>query len=116
MKYHTIDLNGKEYNFRLTVNDIESIERKLNVKILDYIQDYSIITTVHLLQKMWKHEDGHATSHEEAAELFEELVDNGWALQDIAQNIVWQTCVVSGLLRQSDLNKALEKQNQATQN
>ena len=116
MKYNTVTVNGKDYNFRLTVDDIESIERKLNVKILDYIQDYSVITIVHLLQKMWKHEDKHATSHDEASELFELLVDEGWALQDIAQNIIWQTCVVSGLLRQSDLNKALEKQNQATQN
>lgn len=116
MKYNTVTVNGTDYNFRLTVDDIESIERKLNVKILDYIQDYSVITMVHLLQKMWKQEDKHATSHDEAAELFELLVDEGWALQDIAQKIVWQTCVVSGLLRQSDLNRALEKQNQATQN
>lgn len=116
MKYNTVEVDGKEYNFRLTVNDIESIERKLNVKILDYIQDYSIITIVFLLQKMWKQEDGHTTSHDEASELFETLVDNGWVLQDIAQKIIWQTCVVSGLLRQSDLNKALKSREQATQN
>lgn len=115
MKYNTITLNDKELNFRLTVDDIETIERKLNVKILDYIQDYSVITIVNLLQKMWKQEDGHKTTHDEAVELFDELVDNDWALQDVAQKIIWPTCVVSGLLKQSDLDKAL-KNGQATQN
>lgn len=116
MKYNTVEVNDRELNFRLTVDDIENIEKRLNVKILDYVQDYSVITIVHLLQKMWKQEDGHSTSHDEAVDLFDELVDSGWVLQDIAQKIIWQTCVVSGLLRQSDLDKALQSKEQATQN
>lgn len=116
MKYHTIEVNGKELNFRLTVNDIERIEEKYKVKILDYIQDYSVSTIVNLLQRMWKHEDGHATAHNEAVELFEELVDADYVLQDIAEKIIWPTCVVSGLLKQSDLNRALKSREQATQN
>lgn len=116
MKYHTIEHDGKELNFRLTVNDIERIEDKYKVKILDYIQDYSVSTIVNLLQRMWKHEDEHATSHNEAVELFEELVDEGFVLQDIAEKIIWPTCVVSGLLKQSDLDKALKNGEQATQN
>ncbi len=117
MRYHTIEVDGKEYNFRLNADEIESIEKNLKVKILDYIQDYSVITIIYLLQRMWKHEDKHKTSHEEAIELFDELVDNGYAIESIAKQIIWPTCVVSGLLTQSDLNKALNRaEEQATQN
>ena len=116
MRYHTIEVNGKEYNFRLTADEIESIEKTLKVKILDYVQDYSVTTVIYLLQRMWKHEDGHRTSHDEALELFEELVDNGFALETMAKEIIYPACVVSGLLTQSDLNRALQSSEQATQN
>lgn len=116
MRYHTIELDGKEYNFRLQADEIESIEKTLKVKILDYIQDYSVITIIYLLQRMWKPEDKHKVSHEEAIELFDTLVDNDYAIESIAKQIIWPTCVVSGLLTQSDLNKALKKaEEQATQ-
>lgn len=116
MRYHTVEVNGVEYNFRLTADEIESIEKTLKVKILDYVQDYSVTTIIYLLQRMWKHEDGHRTSHDEAMELFETLVDNDYAIETMATKIIYPTCVVSGLLTQSDLNRALKNSEQATQN
>ncbi len=116
MRYHTIELNGRELNFRLTADEMESIEKKLNVKLLDFMQDYSITATLYMLQTMWKKEDGKKASHQEAVDLFDELVDDGWALRKICEDIIWKTCVVSGLLTESDLNKALKSGEQATQN
>lgn len=117
MRYHTIEVDGKEYNFRLNADEIENIEKTLKVKILDYVQDYSVTTIIYLLQRMWKHEDGHRTGHDEAIELFDTLVDSGFAIESIAKQIIWPTCVVSGLLTQGDLNKALNRaEEQATQN
>ena len=116
MRYHTIVLDNKEYNFRLTADEIENIEKTLKVKMLDYIQDYSVITIVFLLQKMWKQDDGHRTTHEEAVELFDLLVDNDYAIETIAKEVVWPACVVSGLLTKGDLDRALNKaEEQATQ-
>lgn len=116
MRYHTVEVNGVEYNFRLTADEIESIEKTLKVKMLDYIQDYSVTTIIYLLQKMWKREDKNKASHDDAVELFDELVDNGFALETISKEIIYPTCVVSGLLTQSDLNRALKNSEQATQN
>lgn len=114
MRYHTIEVNGKEMNFRLTVDEIESIEKRNNVKMLDYIQDYSITTMVFLLQNMYKEEGRGKLSHTEAQEMLEELFDNGYSLQRVAQEIIWPCCVVSGLLTEGDLNRALSN-GQATQ-
>lgn len=116
MRYHTIEVDGKEYNFRLNADEIENIEKTLKVKMLDYVQDYSVTTIIYLLQRMWKQDDGHRTSHDEAVELFDTLVDNDFAIETMAKQIIYPTCVVSGLLTKSDLNTALNKaEEQATQ-
>ena len=116
MKYHTIEVNGKEYNFRLTADEMEQLEKRTGTKLLDYIGDYSVTTTINLLQKMWKKDDGTKATHEEAQELFEELADEGYGLKEVAQKIIWEGCVVSGLLTKSDLELALKNGQQATQN
>ena len=114
MRYHTIEVNGKEMHFRLTVDEIESIEKRNNVKMLDYIQDYSITTMVFLLQNMYKEEGRGKLSHSEAQDLLEELFDNDYSLQRVEEEIILPCCAVSGLLTKSDLNKVLNR-GQATQ-
>ncbi len=115
MRYHVITLNnGEELKFRLTADEIETLERVQKTKILDFIQDYSVTKMIILLEKMWKQE-GCKTTHDDAVELFDTLADNGYAVESIAKEIIWPTCVVSGLLTESDLKKALKKPEQATQ-
>lgn len=118
MRTHTIELNGKEYEFRLTSEDILKIEEKTKTKILDYIQDYALTTIINLLYYMRKGVDQHFTK-EEANKLFDELADNDMALEDIMKKIIFPCCQVSGLLTKSDLMKVLEKMDskdeQATQ-
>ena len=50
MKYFTLDLDGEEINFRLTSSDSVELEKKTGVKLLDYIQDYSMVTITNLLK------------------------------------------------------------------
>lgn len=119
MRNHVIDLNGKEIEFRLTSEDMVKIEEKNKVKLLDYIQDYSITTIINLLWYMRKGADRNFAK-EDANRLFDELADNDWALEDIMKKIIFPTCQVSGLLTKSDLNKVLNKmedlqETQATQ-
>ena len=108
MRNHTIEFNGQEIEFRLTSEDMLKLEEKNHVKILDYIQDYSLTTILNLLWYMRKGVQKDF-SREDTNRFFDELADNDWALEDIMKNIIYPTCQVSGLLTKSDLNKILDK-------
>lgn len=114
MKYFTLDLDGEEINFRLTSADSVELEKKTGVKLLDFIQDYSITTIVTLLRYMRK-SSVQNFSEKDAYALFDKLVDNGYALEDIETKIIMETCVVSGFLKQSDLDSILEKKEEKKQ-
>lgn len=108
MRYHTINLNDKELNFRLTSEDAVKIEERTKVKLLDYIQDYSINAIINLLRYMRRGEDKNF-SEKDALALFDELADADWALEDIMKDIIYPTCQVSGLLTKRDLENIREK-------
>ena len=107
MRYHTIELNGNTYDFRLTSQDAVKIEEQCKVKLLDYIQDYSVNAVVNLLHFMRRGADKSFTKND-AFNFFDELAENDWALEDIMRKIIFPTCQVSGLLTTSDL-KAIEE-------
>lgn len=109
MKTFTFELNGKEINMRLTSQDSIKIEEAYKIKLLDYVQDYSIKTIVNLLRYMRKGGGEKAFSQDDAQNFFDELVDEGWSLQKMIEDIILPTCVVSGLLTQSDLQRVEEK-------
>ena len=108
MKYHTIELNGQEISFRLTSEDCCQLEEKTKVKLLDYIQDYSIITVINLLWYMRRGVEKSYTKND-TYKYFDELTDNEWSLEDIMMKIVYPCCQVSGLLTKSDLEKIQDK-------
>ena len=104
MRNHSIELNGKEIEFRLTSEDMVKIEEKNHVKILDYIRDYSFTTMINLLWYMRKGVDKNF-SKEDTFALYDELADNDMAMEDIMKEIIYPTCQVSGLLTKGDLMK-----------
>lgn len=108
MRNHTIELNGREIEFRLTSEDMIKLEEKNHVKILDYIQDYSMSAITTLLWYMRKGVDKNF-SKDDTYKLYDELADNDWAIEDIMKKIIFPTCQVSGLLTRSDLEKVLNK-------
>lgn len=118
MKCFTFELNGREISLRLTSQDSIKIEDTYKVKLLDYIQDYSIKTIVNLLRYMRKGGGEQAFSQEDAQKFFDELVDNDWAIQTIVEKIIMPTCQVSGLLTQGDLQMIQDRKEElkATQN
>ena len=109
MRTFTFELNGREVDMRLTSQDSIKIEETYKLKLLDYIQDYSIKTIVNLFRYMRKGGENRPFSQSEAEEFFDELVDAGWSIQKMIEDIILPTCVVSGLLTQSDLQKVQEK-------
>lgn len=109
MNYHIINLDGEDVKFRLKSIDCVEIEKKTGVKLLDYMQDYSITTIVTLLMYMRRGEVINF-SQKEAFELYDKLIDNGYTLEDIIYKIIYETAVVSGFLKKGDLKEMTEIQ------
>lgn len=118
MRSFTYVLGDEEIELRLTSSDAIKIEDTYKVKLLDYIQDYSIKTIVSLLRYMRKGATGKAQSQEDAEALFDKLVDSGMAIENILTDIIMPACERSGLLTESDLqmiqNKTKEAKEKAT--
>ena len=119
MRTYTLQLEGKEVELRLKSQDAIKIEELYKVKLLDFIQDYSIKTIVTLLRYMLKGGSGNSVSEDDALKFFDELVDANWALENIVTDIIMPACEASGLLTKSDLDLIKDKKEiakeQATQ-
>ena len=115
MNYYTFTLDGEDIKLRLTSADSVEIEKKTGVKLLDFIQDYSITTVTTLLRYM-RRSDVPNFSEKDAFKLYDKLVDNNYTLEDIVFKIIYETCVVSGFLKKSDLEEMMtfKEENQAT--
>lgn len=109
MKYFTFELNGEEINMRLTSQDSIKIEETSKMRLMDYIQDYSIKTIVNLFRYMRRGGGEKSFSQDDAEKFFDDLVDAGWAIQSMIEDIIMPTCVASGLLKESDLQMIQDK-------
>lgn len=107
MNYFILELEGEEIKLRLTSADSIEIEKKTGVKLLDYIQDYSITTVTTLLRYMRKSEIPNY-SITDACNLYDKLVDNGYTLEDIVFKVIYEACVVSGFLKKKELEEMMK--------
>lgn len=112
MNYFILDLNGEEIKLRLTSADSMEIEKKTGIKLLDFIQDYSITTITTLLRYMRKSEVPNF-SMDDACKLYDKLVDNGYTLEDIIFKVIYEACVASGFLKREDLDEMMEFKEQS---
>ena len=104
MRNYSIEIDGKEIEFRLTSEDMVKLEEKNHVKIIDYIRDYSFTNIITLLMYMRKGVEKNFTK-EDAYRLFDELADHDMSMETILKDIIYPTCQISGLLTKSDLTK-----------
>lgn len=109
MNYHIITLDGEDIKFRLTSLHSIEIEKKTGVKLLDFIQDYSITTVITLLMYMRRSEVSNF-SEKDATALYDRLIDNGYTLEDVIFKIIYETAVISGFLKKSDLEEVMRTQ------
>lgn len=102
MKYYELELNGRTIKMRLTSNDCMVIEKKYGKSVLAFIQDMSITTIVSLLHYMVRSSDKNF-SEQGASELFDELIDAGYTLTDIMNDIILEALIVSGFMKKEDI-------------
>lgn len=107
MKYYEIELNGETIKLRLTSSDSMTIEKKTGVKLLDFIQDYSITTIITLLMYM-RRSSVPNFSEKDASELYDKFIDAGYTMKDIIYNVIFEALTVSGFLSQEELKDIKE--------
>ena len=106
MKYYEFELEGETIKLRLTSNDCMEIEKKSGIKLLDYIQDYSIQTIVTLLMYMRRSSIPNY-SLKEASELYDKLIDSEQfgSMEKIIYDVILEGLVVSGFLKKEELTQ-----------
>lgn len=108
MKYYTFNLNDKEINMRLNSMDCEKIEKQYNCTLLDFVQQGSVTSLITLLQYM-RNGAGETFTKNMAYSFYDELVDNGYTIEKILMDIIYETLVVSGVISQEDLKNIKEE-------
>lgn len=104
MKYYELEVKGETIKLRLTSNDCMTIEKKTGMSILDYIQNMSITTIVTLLMYM-RRSDISNFSEKDATKLYDDLIDDGYSLKEIVENVLLETLVVSGFMKKEEMEE-----------
>lgn len=103
MRYFIFNFKEKEIQMRLTSQDCVQLEKNNGVRLLDYVQDYSITTITTLLKYMRKGGGEHFTDAM-AYDFYDELIDEGYTLETILDEVIYEVLVVSGILSKNDLD------------
>ena len=108
MKYYEIELNGRTVKFRLTSNDCMVIEKVSGKSIIEYIQNLSMTTIVTLLRYMVR-SSVENFSEKDAMALFNEMIDSGYTVHTIIEEVILEALAVSGFMSQEDLEEMKSK-------
>lgn len=104
LNYKDNEGNEKEVALRLISSDCEKIEKAYNCTLLDYVQQGSVTSIVTLLQHM-RAGAGQNFTRNMAYSFYDELVDNGYTIERILMEVIYETLVVSGVISEADLNE-----------
>ena len=102
MKFYELELNGRTVKFRLTTNDCMVIEKTFGKSILEYVQGMSMTTIATLIRYMVRSSIPNY-SEKDAMTLVDELIDAGYTLSTIIDNIILEALSVSGFMSQEEL-------------
>lgn len=104
MKFYEVDLNGETIKFRLTTADAVTLESKTNTKMMDLIMDYSHTTIATMIRYLRRSEIDNF-SDKDAYALIDKLIDNGYTIERIVYDIIFEALVVSGFLTKEQLEE-----------
>lgn len=108
MKYFEVELNGEVIKLRLTSSDSVEMEHKTGKSILELIDEYSVSTCVMFL-KYLRRSELPQFSDKDAYELYDKFVDNGYTMDRIIFDVIYEALCVSGFFEKEKLEK-LKKQ------
>ena len=111
MKYFEVELNGETIKLRLTSADSIEIEDKTKQSLLDLIEDYSMKTVVMFLKYLRRSEVPNF-SEKDACALYDKFIDNGYTMDQIVFDVIYEALCVSGFFKKeklAELKKQLEE-------
>lgn len=111
MKYFEKELNGEVIKLRLTSADSIEIEDKTKQSLLDLIEDYSMKTVVMFLKYLRRSEVPNF-SEKDACALYDKFIDNGYTMDQIVFDVIYEALCVSGFFKKeklAELKKQLEE-------
>lgn len=106
-EYTTFNGETKTLKLRLVSSDMKTIEKTTKTKLLDYVADYSITAITNLLRYMSRPAIPNF-SEKDAETLYDELVDSGLTIENIVQDVIMETLVVSGFMKKEELDEVKE--------
>lgn len=104
MKSYEVELNGETVKFRLSSADSIEIEKKTGKSILELLDDYSVTNTIMFLKYMRRSELPQF-SDKDAYELYDKFIDNGYTLEKIVFEIVYEGLCISGFFKREKLDE-----------
>lgn len=104
MKFYELELEGETLKFRLTSNDCMVIEKFSGKSILEYVQSMSMTTIVTMLRYLRRSELPNY-SEKDAQALYDKLVDNGYTISRIVNEIILEGLAVSGFMSREQLEE-----------
>lgn len=108
MKYYEIELENETIKLRLTSSDCIEIEKKTGRSLLDLIDDYSIGTITTLLKYMRRSEIPQF-SDKDACSLYDKFIDNGYTMEQILLEVIYEGLCVSGFFKKEQLDQMKQK-------
>lgn len=114
-KYFEKEIKGTNYQFRLKGTSIVDIEKKNNTSIQVYCGTPTYEHCATLICEMLK-SSMQRFSFNEALNLIDDMIDDGYSLETIYTDVILPTCVISGVFTERDSNELLEAITNKTQN
>lgn len=107
MKFYELELEGETLKFRLTSNDCMVIEKFSGKSVLEYVQNMSMTTIVTMLRYL-RRSSVDNFSEKDAQALYDKLVDNGYTISRIVNEIILEGLAVSGFMSKEQLEATQE--------
>lgn len=109
MKFYEIELDGETIKFRLTTADSMIIEKKTGKSILEFIGEIGSITNITTMLMYMVRSSNPTFSEKDATALFDKLIDNGYTLSKIINDIILEALQVSGFMSAEELQQMKNK-------
>lgn len=107
MKFYELELEGETLKFRLTSNDCMVIEKFSGKSVIEYVQAMSMTTIITMLRYMRRSSEPNF-SEKDAQTLYDKLIDNGYTISSIVNDIILEGLAVSGFMSKEQAEEAKE--------
>lgn len=109
MKYHTIEIKNEnnenvEVKFRLLTEHCVEIEDKTKKQVMDFVMSSSHYVVTTMLMYLRRSEVPNF-SKQDAFKLMDLLIENGYTIETIIYEIIFEALVVSGFLSKAQLEE-----------